>query len=404
MFAPIQTAARAETGDTAQASKPKLTRFLIGVPKNTTFHVSSLANPNRVVVELNATDIALPDQPTNGPVGLVSSFSGGPKRSGGSLIVINVTKPVIVKNAKFTPGPDGTGHYLSLDINGVDLIDVVAKRKQKSTHERFGKPAGLGATGIQPPLPRPAQSPAQRAARSAKHTIVIDPGHGGHDSGAEKNGIVEKRVVLAFALVLREKLEATGRYRVLMTRTTDRFVTLDDRREYAEKHNAHLFIAVHADYARSGARGATIYSLRDSVARSLKRSATRRIGRDIRLTQDNFTASPAQGSDQQVVRSILTNLERHEVEANRARSTAFSEHVINFMGISTIMRASPHKKAAFRVLKTAKVPSVLIELAYVTNKSDARKLASKEWRNKVSRSIVTAVDDYFETDVANIPM
>src|SRR5262249_29148566 len=125
-----------------------------------------------------------------------------------------------------------------------------------------------------PPAPRPAVSPKKRAATGPKQIIVIDPGHGGHDSGARKYGTVEKDVVLSLSLKLREKLAQTGFYKVLMTRETDEFIPLDERRAFAERHQAALFIAIHADYTqRASARGATIYSLRPETAEMLKRSA-----------------------------------------------------------------------------------------------------------------------------------
>ena len=101
----------------------------------------------------------------------------------------------------------------------------------------------------------PAVSPQVRALSMYKPVIVLDPGHGGDDTGAQRNGTVEKNVVLAFSLMLRDKLNATGRYKVLMTRETDVFVELNKRREFAEHNQAALFVAVHADYAQSKARG-----------------------------------------------------------------------------------------------------------------------------------------------------
>ena len=127
---------------------------------------------------------------------------------------------------------------------------------------------GLGAVGLQPPIPRPAASPQARALGAFKPVIVLDPGHGGDDTGAEKNGTVEKDVVLAFSLMLRDKLNATGRYKVLMTRDTDVFVELHKRREFAEQHMASLFVAVHADYAQSeGARRHHLLAARVGVER-----------------------------------------------------------------------------------------------------------------------------------------
>ena len=209
---------------------------------------------------------------------------------------------------------------------------------------------------------------------------------------------MEKEVVLAFALALRERLTATGRYKVLMTRDTDTFIPLDDRRAFGENNKAALFIAIHADYAGSQARGATIYSLRDSVANDLKRSAK---GGNITLSDKEMKALPAvETSDQGAIKGMLSDLAETEVQVNKERTSVFARSVIEYMGASTPMMSNPDRSAAFRVLKTATVPAVLIELAYVSNKEDAARLKSNEWRNKVSTSIVTAVENYFAAQIA----
>jgi len=254
---------------------------------------------------------------------------------------------------------------------------------------------GLGATGLQPPVPKPAVSPQVRAAGSYKPVIVIDPGHGGDDSGATRFGTVEKNVVLSFSLKLREKLNATGRYKVVMTRDTDTFIPLEERREFAERHQAALFMAIHADYtARASARGATIYSLRPQMADTLRRSAQGGLDEGVLSGKEVALVKQANG-DVGAVRGILTDLARHEVDLNRERTSVFVRSVINFMGGSTNLMDNPDRGAAFVVLKTAKVPSVLIELGYITNTEDAQQLKSDKWRDKVSGSIVTAVDSYF---------
>jgi N-acetylmuramoyl-L-alanine amidase len=256
-------------------------------------------------------------------------------------------------------------------------------------------------------VPTPALRPDELAARTFKPIIVIDPGHGGHDSGAMKNGIVEKEVVLAFSLKLKEKLEQTGRYKVLMTRDKDVFVELDKRKDFAERHKANLFIAVHADYAgkNSQARGATIYSLRQSVANALQRSAKGEVKSAV-LTKDEVEAmqQASVGNDLSAVRNILADLAGREVEVTQERTSVFTRSVIEYMGASTELRAKPDQQAAFRVLKTAQFPSVLIELAYVTNKQDAKLLQSDEWRDKVSDSIMIAVENYFSNQIARLPM
>lgn len=376
------------------------TRFVIGLDSQVQYQVFSLANPNRVVVELPAVKLRLPPKIDGNPVGLVKSFRGGVAAPGQSRVVINVTEAVVVRSAKIEPAQSGKGHQLALNIVPVAAKFALARKSGKS----LPKPTfSLGASGLQPPLPTRAQHPDAMASRSFKPTIVIDPGHGGHDSGAKKNGVIEKEVVLAFSKALRKKLEATGRYRVLMTRDRDVFIKLSERVNYAERNKADLFIAVHADYARSSASGATVYSLRDSVARGLRRSAKRKVASSV-LTSDELKKVKKARGDISIVKSFLSDLAQREVDATGARTDVFSKSVINFMGQSTTMRSSPHKKAGFRVLKTQKFPSVLIELAYVTNKSDAQKLKSNSWRDKVSSALTEAVDSYFTQQIARFPM
>lgn len=391
---------------TADAAEPdrvkgdgKRTRFVIGLERQVQFQVFSLSSPNRVIVELPDVEMQLPPR-TDSAVGLVSSFRGGLSAPGRNRIVIEVKEPVIVESAKLEKAP-GKGHRLALDIVPVDD----GKPAHKTRKPLATPPSALGAGMVQPPAPRPALSPRERAARTFRPTIVIDPGHGGMDSGAQRFGTVEKDVVLAFSLVLRDKLVKTGRYNVLMTRDTDVFVDLDDRREFGEKHKAALFIAVHADYASTNARGATIYSLRESMANDLKRSAKGDVASNV-LSSGELAAlrKGDAAKDVDTVRTILSDLAQREVEATKDRTNAFSRTVIDHLGSATSLRDDPDKQANFRVLQSAQVPSVLIELAYVSNAQDAKLLKSNEWRDKVSDTIVGAVENYFSNQIARLPM
>jgi N-acetylmuramoyl-L-alanine amidase len=268
-------------------------------------------------------------------------------------------------------------------------------------------PFALGGAGLQPPLPRPAVSPEVLAQRAFKPIIVIDPGHGGHDSGAMKNGAVEKDITLAFSKILAKKLTATGRFKVLLTRDEDVFIPLGDRVAFGEKHKANLFIAVHCDYADTGsaANGATIYSLRDSTADSLRRSTRGDVASKVLSPNEVEKVKQAsEGEDVKLVKGILSDLAEREVDATHDRTNVFARTVIETMGASTAMRNEPDQQAGFRVLKTAQFPSVLIELAYVTNKQDAANLQSDVWRDKVSNSILSAIDNYFSNQVAQLPM
>lgn len=383
----------------ANAAEPatKMTRFIVGLDRHADFNIISLTKPNRVVVELEDVQIQLPPQPKSGPVGLVRSFHGGQSGAGKSRIVINVTEPVVVTATKIEP----VGKTFHLNVEISPLIGPSPAPPRKLADAPFDPPSALGAIGIQPPMPQHAVSLRDLDKRSAKPIIVLDPGHGGHDSGAKKNGTVEKDVVLDFSLALRDKLVASGRYHILMTRDKDEFVELGERRAFAERHNANLFIAIHADYANSRASGATIYSLRDSVASKLKRSAVRSVG-NVDLPK-KYVKTVDKGDDN-VIENILSDLAQIDVEATKDRSDLFSRSVIRFMGSKTSFRSKPHRTAAFKVLKTHLVPSVLIELAYVTNKADAARLKSEKWRDEVSGGIVNAIDNYFSNQAARLPV
>jgi N-acetylmuramoyl-L-alanine amidase len=385
------------------------TRFLIGLPKTAGFEVFSLTSPNRVVIEVDETKLRLPAQPAASPVGLVKSFRAGESGPSKTRVILEVTEPVIVSSTSIEKTADGNGQQLVVEIMpapSVNTASIDAPRARPAKALAMEPPPfALGATGLQPPLPRPAVPPAVLAEKSFKPIIVIDPGHGGHDSGAEKNGAVEKDVVLAFGKILAAKLKASGRFKVLMTRDTDVFVPLDERVSFAEKNNANLFIAIHCDYADTGsvANGATIYSLRESTADSLRRSTKDEISGNV-LSKAGAAIVKEVSDDVDAVKGILADLAGREVDATHGRTTVFARSVIADMGASTALRNEPDQTAGFRVLKTAQFPSVLIELAYVTNKQDAENLQSDTWRDKVSDSIMSAIDKYFSSQMAQLPM
>jgi N-acetylmuramoyl-L-alanine amidase len=385
------------------------TRFLIGLPKTAGFEVFSLTSPNRVVIEVDETKLRLPAQPAVSPVGLVKSFRAGESGPSKTRVILEVTEPVIVSSTSIEKAADGNSQQLVVEIMPAPSVNTASIDAPRALPAKAlamePPPFALGATGLQPPLPRPAVPPAVLAEKSFKPIIVIDPGHGGHDSGAEKNGAVEKDVVLAFGKILAAKLKASGRFKVLMTRDTDVFVPLDERVSFAEKNNANLFIAIHCDYADTGsvANGATIYSLRESTADSLRRSTKDEISGNV-LSKAGAAIVKEVSDDVDAVKGILADLAGREVDATHGRTTVFARSVIADMGASTALRNEPDQTAGFRVLKTAQFPSVLIELAYVTNKQDAENLQSDTWRDKVSDSIMSAIDKYFSSQMAQLPM
>jgi N-acetylmuramoyl-L-alanine amidase len=371
------TVAAAETG-------PTRTRFIVGLERpadSRDVKVSALPHPNRVLIDLPQMRLDLPNPPGETPVGVVKSFHHGLSAPGRIRVIIEVTGPVVIEKSAIEKSPDGASERLVLDL--VAAADVMGVHEAKPT----------GTAGLQPPVPRPAQ----RRAGSFKPVIVVDPGHGGEDSGARKFGTIEKDVVLSFSLKLREKLAATRAYKVMMTRDTDVFVPLEERRSFAERNQAALFIAIHADYTqRASARGATIYSLRPHVADALRRSAEAET-RDSVLSGKQMALAKQVDADVDALRGILTEKARDLIERNQVRTSVFARSVIDFIGSTTDLMENPDRNAAFVVLKTAKVPAILLELGFITNTQDAEQLNSDEWRDKVSTSVVTAINQYMHT-------
>ncbi|MFV0298007.1 MAG: N-acetylmuramoyl-L-alanine amidase [Hyphomicrobiaceae bacterium] len=388
-----------EKAGASETAGPKRTRFVIALEKDAKYQISALTRPNRVVIDLPDIKIGLPPPLAGGPVGIVKSFRGGLAAPGKVKIVIDVTEPVVVEKSALEGGGRHHGPNLVLEI-----APVASSRDTSNQVFADARIGNAGLSGVQPPMPHPAPRPGKRQAKMFKPLIVLDPGHGGHDSGAERNGVVEKNAVLAFSLVLRDQLSRTGRYRVLMTRDDDTFVPLDERREIAERHHASLFMAIHADYANPRARGATIYSLRDRRARDLTRETVGKVSRNVLSDSEIKAIRNIKVADTNAVEGFLTDLAKRDVKTTTTRTSLLSRSVLEFMGDATNLMANPDREANFRVLQTVKVPAVLLELAFVTNKRDAANLKSKSWRRKVSASIVEAIDNYFNQQVARLPM
>jgi N-acetylmuramoyl-L-alanine amidase len=224
--------------------------------------------------------------------------------------------------------------------------------------------------------------------------IVIDPGHGGIDPGAAAHsGVIEKDLVLSFAQQLKKKLEAQGRYRVLMTRDEDVFVSLGDRVRSARSAKADLFISIHADSISGGqdVRGLTVYtgSERASDAESARLAD--------RENKADAAAGIDSGDSPDDVLDILQDLTLRET---RSFSHGFATRLVGELDTIARLNKNPRREAGFRVLRAHDVPSVLVELGYLSSKQDLDLLMSEQWRGKMVSAMAVAVDRFFATRLA----
>jgi N-acetylmuramoyl-L-alanine amidase len=257
----------------------------------------------------------------------------------------------------------------------------------------------LRATAIDNRLPRNVETakpaPREAATGDPRPIIVLDPGHGGIDTGTKTAaGQTEKDIALEFALSLRDKLERTGKYRVVMTRTDDTFIELADRVRFARARNAQLFISIHCDAlprAEGDAQGATVYTLSDKASDSEAALLAEAENRADVISGVDLSSEPNDIAD------ILIDLAQRET---RTFSTHFSRMLVTELKAAARMHKHPLKSAGFRVLKAPDVPSVLLELGYLSNRDDLKQLTSGAWRQRVGDAIVQAVGVYFTTRMA----
>jgi N-acetylmuramoyl-L-alanine amidase len=358
------------------------TRFIVDISKNIHITAFTLADPYRVVIDVPQMVFQFPGKTGESARGLVKAFRYGLVMPGGSRIVLDTKGPVRIDKAFVLDAIDSQPARIVLDLVGVD-------------RETFLRTLALENRTRRPAEPRKADRDAGAKTADQRPLVVLDPGHGGIDNGTvAPSGENEKAIVLDFALMLRDKLEKTGKYRVAMTRSDDRFVALADRVRLARAQAAALFISIHADALakhEGEARGAAVYTLSETASDA----------EAARLAEAENKADVIAGVDLSAeaddVADILIDLAQRET---KHFSVQFAKTLVAEIRTSARLHKHPLKSAGFRVLKAPDVPSVLIELGYVTSRQDLKLLTSESWRARATDSIVQAVHTFFTPRLA----
>jgi N-acetylmuramoyl-L-alanine amidase len=355
------------------------TRIVFDLSRKVDMRAFALADPYRLVIDLPQMRFQLPPQAGEAAKGLVKAFRFGLMKKGGSRIVLDLTAPVRLDKSFVLDPSDGQPARMVLDLSAIDrpaFLRAVAFDNRPRT-DLGAKPASEGATNDSRPV------------------IVLDPGHGGIDEGAHAaTGEAEKNVVLDFALKLRDKLEQSGKYRVEMTRSDDTFIALTDRVQFARTHRAQLFISLHCDALARGegdAQGATVYTLSDHASDAEAARLAEAENRADIIAGVDLSSEPNEIAD------ILIDLAQRET---RSFTTHFARTLVGDLKNAIRLHKQPLRSAGFRVLKAPDVPSVLIELGFVSNRADFKELMSETWRTRAADSITHAVNAYFTQRMA----
>jgi N-acetylmuramoyl-L-alanine amidase len=355
------------------------TRFVMDLSRKIDLHAFTLADPYRVVVDIPEVIFKLPPKAGEKGRGLIKAFRFGLMMEGGSRIVFDVSKPVRVEKAYVMDAAAGDPARLVLDLVPTDrrsFLRQIAMEDQSLT---------AATTAPEPQADKADPRPL----------VVLDPGHGGIDTGTvAPTGQMEKDIVLDFAKRLRDRIEKFGKYRVLMTRTDDTYVPLDERVRIARKAGAALFVSIHADSLprnEGDAQGATVYTLSNKASDAqAAKLAEKENGSDV-IAGVDLKAEPND------VAGILIDLAQRET---KAFSVQFAHDVVGDLRGVARLHKEPMKSAGFRVLTSPDVPSVLVELGYVSDREDLKSLMSDSWRDHTADSIAKAIDTYFSSRLA----
>jgi N-acetylmuramoyl-L-alanine amidase len=360
---------------------PDRARLTIEISDPVEVKAFTLTAPNRVVLDMPEVLWRMQAEPRPSGRGPVRSYRYGQFRKGESRFVIDLNRPVKVEPVRVLPPEGGQSFRLQIDLSPSSAEEFAAKA---------GWPQDLSASA--PAAMASLAPPPASAANGSRRTIVVDAGHGGIDPGTHgARGLQEKDLVLAVARRLKQSLEATGRYRVQLTRDADVFIPLRERVNIARAAHGDLLLSLHADSNESrGIRGASVYTLSEGGS---DREAAKLAEKE---NMSDVIAGVDLSGENSPVASILIDLAQRDT---MNRSARLAETVVAALPRATPVRATtPHRAAGFAVLKAPDVPAVLIELGYLTNEEDEAQMATEFWRRRVAEALTAALDRHFAAE------
>ena len=355
-------------------------RLVVDLAERTEFSFVSLDDPKRLAVDVRAGTFSVP-QPEGEPAepGLITAFSI--QQSGADRVrtLLTLAGPAQVQQAYVLDAFEGQPARLVVDIIPATAEEFAANvERDKQASEAAAPAVSTPAGGSELPV-------------TSRPLVVIDPGHGGIDSGAEAvGGVKEKDIVLSFALRLQELLVESDRFDVALTREDDTYLRLEERVDLARSNKADLFISLHADsFQQPEIRGASVYTRDENATDVLdKVLADNENATDIIA---GFTMPTTMAPE---VVDILLELMRREM---RVQSFMAAESIVHQLEPSVALRRFPVRQADFFVLQAPDVPSVLVELGFLSNASDMANLMQSDWQERTAEAIARGISTYFDS-------
>ena len=416
------------------------TRVVFDLSNKTDFRAFTLNDPYRVVIDMPKLKWKHPKSGFLSGNKLIKDYRSGELDNGLTRVVFDLKEPALINKAFHLNKGSNSDHRLVLDIKKASKNYFAGGSKEIFGNKNLGSSKHIKEERISATLPNKAIKKKEKTIRTVpttkitsnpkeirilggsksygetqerklkianpiyktpekpkkkpkyvskdKHVIVIDAGHGGADPGATLNGYYEKNITLAIAKILRKEMLESGRYKVVMTRDKDKYIKLKDRKEIARKSKADLFISIHADsIARKNVRGASIYTLSENASDA----ETARLAES--ENNAGYVAGVDLGHESQEVADILLDL---AMRGKMNESNMFAKMLEKALrGDKVRLLSNAHRSAGFAVLKAPDVPSVLIEVGFLSNKREAKLLSTYSFQKKVSKAVLNGTDKYF---------
>lgn len=357
---------------------PDKTRFVVELSEAAPYRVFTLGQPYRVVIDLPEVHWNIPqDRQGKVDTGAIDSLRYGLFAPNRSRVVLDAEGPVRVTDVFRLPPQDGYPHRLVVDVARVAPEDFLLPRERDPITSAKALPEAE------------RRRPDVEAAGDDRLTIVIDPGHGGVDPGAiGVDGTHEKDLVLTYARQLKRRLEAAGPYHVVLTRERDIFLKLNERVKVANEVGGDLFISLHANATRNGqASGASVYTLSETASDEEAAELAAKENQSAVVAGMNLEGTTG------TVSEILIDLAQRETMNTSKR---FAGMLVDELGDEVRLLQNSHRHAGFVVLKSPNVPSVLLEIGFLSHEREVRELKTAAHRRTVNRNVVDAVRQYFQ--------
>ena len=359
------------------------TRLVVDFDQKISFKILFLESPNRLIIDLPDTVFNFSKDRQKALHGLIAGLRYGAIAPGRSRIVLLTNSPTSIDKSSLEPHGENGHHRLKLDILKTDAESYRNAIFLQSGN--FGKSGNVAYKG---------DRISRNSDENNKITIIIDPGHGGIDGGAEgKKAGAEKIITLNFALKLKHELEKSSMLRVLLTRNEDTFVSLSERVSFAQRNQADLMISLHADTLRQKQiRGATVYTLSQEGSDELAEYLAKKENRS------DLVAGLALPEENTEVTDILIELTRRET---KSFSLQIARNLVSQLKGRIKLIKNPLRAANFHVLRAPEIPSVLIELGYLSNATDEYQLSSALWQQTTAEHIKIAIMNYLRPKIAH---